>query len=151
MSRLSIPVAAVCMALLAGCAATNPVPSPPNPDAGAATNTAPAAGADAVLQVNGMSCPACAHNITYQLERVPGVSNIRVNLQTGDVTAHLSKTVSAAALRKAVTDAGFTVTGVTAPPAGGNTQITVCSTCACRPVCQCGQGQKCDAGCVCKA
>ena len=40
---------------------------------------------EVVLWVSGMGCPLCASNIDKQLERLPGVETVKVDLGTGKV------------------------------------------------------------------
>ena len=65
--------------------------------------------------MRGLSCPLCAHNIDSTLRRLPGVTDVQIDLQAGRVTAALlrGKSPSADALRKAVEDSGFSVDAVT--------------------------------------
>lgn len=70
---------------------------------------------EAVLYVNGMGCPLCATNINMQLERVPGVTDVKVDLGVGKVTIGMlpgTKHPSPAVLGEAVEDAGFTLVKV---------------------------------------
>lgn len=70
---------------------------------------------EAVLYVNGMGCPLCATNINMQLERVPGVKSVKVDLGVGKVTIGMlpgTRHPSPAALGEAVEDAGFTLVKV---------------------------------------
>lgn len=69
----------------------------------------------AVIYVNGMGCPLCATNINMQLERVPGVKSVKVDLGSGIVTLGLlpgAKHPSPYTLGEAVEDAGFTLVKV---------------------------------------
>lgn len=65
----------------------------------------------AVLYVNGLGCPLCATNIDLQLQRVPGVTDVKVDLSVGKVDVGLlrGKQPSHYALAQAVEDAGFTL------------------------------------------
>lgn len=74
----------------------------------------PLAGASAVLWVNGLGCPLCATNVDKQLERVPGVSSVAVDMSSGKVTIGLEGDTrpSPARLAHAVEDAGFTLVKV---------------------------------------
>lgn len=77
----------------------------------AAHADAPLAASSATLFVNGMGCPLCVTNVDKQLVRVTGVQTVKVDLGAGTVDVGLSgKTKpTAAALAKAVDDAGLTL------------------------------------------
>jgi copper chaperone CopZ len=84
-------------------------------DIAKAQSKAPVAADTAVLYVNGMGCPLCATNINMQLERVPGVRSVAVDLGVGKVTLGLlpgAKHPSPHTLGEAVEDAGFTLVKV---------------------------------------
>jgi copper chaperone CopZ len=81
-------------------------------DKAKAQSKAAVAADNAVLYVNGMGCPLCATNINMQLERVPGVKTVKVDLGSGIVTLGLLKGAehpSPHTLGEAVEDAGFTL------------------------------------------
>ena len=65
--------------------------------------------ADAVLQVNGMACSACAQRMKRVLEEVEGVDRATVLLEKQNVVLTLSdqQTPSEQILREAVTSAGY--------------------------------------------
>ncbi|MCS3699228.1 heavy-metal-associated domain-containing protein [Salinibacter ruber] len=65
--------------------------------------------ADAVLQVNGMACSACAQRMKSVLEDVEGVDRATVLLEKQNVVLTLSdqQTPSEQILREAVTSAGY--------------------------------------------
>ncbi|QOJ01888.1 MAG: heavy-metal-associated domain-containing protein [Phycisphaeraceae bacterium] len=76
----------------------------------------PIEGRWALLYVNGLGCPLCATNIDQQLERLPGVEGVRVDLGSGTVQLALAegeRRLSPMDLREAVADAGFTLVKVT--------------------------------------
>lgn len=64
-----------------------------------------------VMYMNGLSCPLCATNIDKQVETLPGVSDVKVDLSTGKVQAMLSgpKTPSPRQLANAADVAGITL------------------------------------------
>ncbi len=72
----------------------------------------------AVLHVDGLSCPLCAHNVTLQLKRLDGVRDVRVNLGTGEVRVECDRGggPSRDALTQAVHDAGFTLKSIEGLP-----------------------------------
>ena len=67
-----------------------------------------------VLTVHGMSCPLCASNLDEQIERIDGVTESRIDLDTGDVhvTMDADARVTRAMLADAVRRAGFTLKDV---------------------------------------
>ncbi|MFB6232306.1 MAG: heavy-metal-associated domain-containing protein [Salinibacter sp.] len=69
--------------------------------------------ADAVVQVRGMACSACARRMKRALEDVDGVDRATVLLKKQDVLLTLSaqKTPSEKILREAVTSAGYEFRG----------------------------------------
>jgi copper chaperone len=108
---------------------------------------APAAQTAAVIRVNGMSCPLCAHNIELALGKLKGVSDVRIDLGRGEVTAELNGAVSKEAIENAVNASGFTVVDVRMPgEASGEAQI--CATCDCGN-CGCGKSGRCAPDCRC--
>jgi copper chaperone CopZ len=64
-----------------------------------------------VMYMNGLSCPLCATNIDQQVEKLPGVSDVKVDLSTGKVKANLSgpSTPSPRQLANAADAAGVTL------------------------------------------
>ena len=66
-----------------------------------------AAGAT-TLAIAGMTCPACVNAVTRALSRVPGVTQVAVDLAAGQ--ARVDGTASAEALHTAVEAAGYEVT-----------------------------------------
>ncbi len=83
-------------------------------DLDTAKSTEPVKGDNVVLWVNGMGCPLCATSIDKQLERLPGVTNVKVDLANGfvDVTMQGTKHPSPHDFAEAVLDAGFTLVKV---------------------------------------
>lgn len=64
------------------------------------------------LRIEGMMCHHCRTHVESALNAVEGVS-ASVDLQTATATCRLSGNIDPAILKKAVTDAGYTVTDVT--------------------------------------
>ncbi len=91
--------------------------SGPEPAAQSETPTTPLPGSTATLAVQGLSCPLCASNVDKQLLRVAGVEKVDVDLGAGIVKVAFDPAAapSAATLRKAVEDSGYTLTAVTTP------------------------------------
>jgi copper chaperone CopZ len=70
-------------------------------------------------QAAGLSCPACAHSLTQQLVRLPGVMSVELDLGTGEAVVGIDPAVrpgpTAEQLEQAVHDAGFTPQRVIMP------------------------------------
>ena len=62
-----------------------------------------------VLPVEGMTCASCVTRVEKALKKVPGVSDVAVNLATEKATVRALSTVSVAALKAAIGKAGYTV------------------------------------------
>jgi mercuric ion binding protein len=63
-----------------------------------------------VLHVENMTCPACSITIEKALATVPGVDKPRIDTRSATVTVTFdTERTSAAAIAKAITDAGFPV------------------------------------------
>ena len=61
-----------------------------------------------VLDVENMKCPACSITIEKALERVPGVTDKRVDAKTATVTVTFDPDrTSTPVVARAITDAGF--------------------------------------------
>jgi copper chaperone CopZ len=65
----------------------------------------------AVMYVYGMGCPQCAYNIDMQLLKLKGVKEVKVDMGTGKVTAHLNpeNPATEAQLTRAIRNTGFTL------------------------------------------
>lgn len=66
---------------------------------------------DVELVVFGLSCPLCASNLESQFRRIPGVAGQRMDLDSGVIHVQVRQGgfVPVASLRRAVSDAGFTL------------------------------------------
>ena len=62
------------------------------------------------IKIDGMHCEHCAASVEKALSSLEGVKKVRVKLQKG--IAKLDGEVSDEAIRSAVAEAGFTVTGI---------------------------------------
>ena len=62
------------------------------------------------VKVSGMSCQHCVKSVTNAVSALPGVSNVNVDLETGnvEVEADLSKTLSEE-IKNAIEDQGYDV------------------------------------------
>lgn len=65
-----------------------------------------------VVNIEGMTCEACAAGLQAALARVPGVSSASVNYDTGGATIAGDASVTEEVLVKAVSEAGFSATSV---------------------------------------
>lgn len=66
---------------------------------------------DVELIVFGLSCPLCASNLESQFRRIPGITGHRIDLDSGVIHIQVRQGgfVSTPSLRRAVSDAGFTL------------------------------------------
>jgi len=61
------------------------------------------------LGVQGMSCPNCANNITHELQGLPGVQVVRIDMGRGSVSVYSNSLLPPPqVLADAVKSAGFT-------------------------------------------
>jgi len=67
-----------------------------------------------VIGVDGMSCPFCAYGLEKKLRKMKDVESVTIDLNEGEavVVAKAGTTIKEKALRKAVKEAGFTVSSV---------------------------------------
>ena len=64
-----------------------------------------------VLQVENVTCPTCSITIEKALDKVPGITTKRIDTRAAIVTvAFDTERTNAAAIAKAITDAGFPAT-----------------------------------------
>jgi copper chaperone len=61
------------------------------------------------ISVKGMSCPHCVKSVTQALEKIEGVSQVKVDLATGKASFEEAKPVPAEVLKQAITKIGFEV------------------------------------------
>ena len=67
------------------------------------------------LSVDGMTCGHCVMSVSEELSEIPGVKNVDVILNSGatsKVTVLTATPLDDAALSDAVSEAGFTLTGI---------------------------------------
>jgi len=68
-----------------------------------------------VVDVQGMTCGHCVQHVTSELEALPAVKNVSVQLNAGGVspvTVVSDVVLDDAAIRAAVDEAGYAVTGI---------------------------------------
>ena len=70
---------------------------------------------DVTIQVEGLACPLCAYGLEKRLKKIDSIEAISVHLKTGEVRIKLKQgtPITEERIRKAVLDAGFTLTGIT--------------------------------------
>ncbi len=61
------------------------------------------------IKIQGMSCQHCVMSVSKALNSIPGLTNVRVNLVTGEATFENPRNVSQDKIRQAVEDAGYKV------------------------------------------
>ncbi|GAA1226154.1 heavy-metal-associated domain-containing protein [Rhodoglobus aureus] len=67
------------------------------------------AGETATYQVAGMTCAHCASSVTEELVKLPGVSDVHVDVDSGRVTVTSQTPLAAESFATAVEEAGYTV------------------------------------------
>ena len=65
----------------------------------------------ATYAVAGMTCGHCVSAVTEEVSQVPGVTAVDVDLESGGVTVTSEAPVDESAVRAAVEEAGYEVTG----------------------------------------
>jgi copper chaperone CopZ len=113
----SLVVSVAALSLLGGCASTGSQTSDQRgkgevASAESDSELQPIAADGATLVVKGLSCPLCATNVDKQLLAVRGVSDVRVDLGSGEVKLAFSpieQHPSRADLRRAIVDSGYTL------------------------------------------
>lgn len=64
------------------------------------------------LTVKGMTCMGCVRSVKNVLEPIPGVNNVEVTLENGQVTiSYDTAKASVEQFRNAINDAGYEVVG----------------------------------------
>lgn len=57
--------------------------------------------------VKGMTCEHCVASVTEEVQEIPGVEHVAVELQSGALTVTTNRAVDDDAVRTAVQDAGY--------------------------------------------
>ena len=65
----------------------------------------------ATYTVTGMTCEHCARSVSEEIGELPGVQSVDVALQSGAVTITSDAPLDTAAVRGAVEEAGYELTG----------------------------------------
>lgn len=66
------------------------------------------------IKIDGMHCDGCVRSVEKAATSVEGVSNLAVDLETGELTADIARPEVLESLKGAIEDCGFDVTGVSA-------------------------------------
>jgi copper chaperone len=66
---------------------------------------------EATYSVTGMTCDHCVRAVRAEVEKVPGVTSVSVDLGAGRLTLQSDQPVDPASVRAAVEEAGYEVTG----------------------------------------
>ena len=64
------------------------------------------------ISIDGMNCQHCVKSVTQTLTNLEDVSSVVVNLEEKNAVVESSASVDESVVTKAITDAGFTVTGI---------------------------------------
>lgn len=118
--RSAVLIVSFVLAFTTACVSSQPRSAPAETTSSESTTT-PTSAADpdrtVVLNVKGLSCPLCAHNIDKQLHRIPGVERVAVNLGNGQVRVVHAPAArpTDAQLSDAVNAGGFTLESIQAP------------------------------------
>ncbi|GAA2166055.1 MULTISPECIES: heavy-metal-associated domain-containing protein [Glycomyces] len=67
---------------------------------------------ETVYEVKGMTCGHCAGSVTQEISALPGVENVDVALETGEVTVKSAAALTVDQVREAVDEAGYELVGV---------------------------------------
>lgn len=78
---------------------------------GAAEAPATASAERAVFQVKGMTCGHCVTSVTAELQKVDGVTEVAVDLTTGQVTVDSTKPLVDGDVAAAIDEAGYDLVG----------------------------------------
>lgn len=62
---------------------------------------------ETTYRVTGMTCGHCEQAVGTELRSLPGVTDVRVDLATGDVTVTSEEPLGTDAVRQAVDEAGY--------------------------------------------
>ncbi|MCX6399969.1 MAG: heavy-metal-associated domain-containing protein [Propionibacteriales bacterium] len=63
----------------------------------------------ATYTVTGMTCGHCVASVTEEVQEIPGVQDVAVDLPTGAVTITSAEILDEAAVRAAVEEAGYQI------------------------------------------
>ena len=66
---------------------------------------------EATYRVVGMTCGHCEQAVSGELRKLPGVTDVRIDLATGNVTVDSDQALDDAAVHAAVEEAGYEMAG----------------------------------------
>jgi len=66
------------------------------------------------MQIAGMHCGGCVRSVEKAAQSIQGVSDLSVNLESGELTASIARPELSGMLKAAIEDCGFDVTGIKA-------------------------------------
>ena len=58
-------------------------------------------------KVTGMTCSHCVGSVTSEVSRIPGVTDVQVDLESGQVTVTSEAPIDVEAVRASVDEAGY--------------------------------------------
>lgn len=64
------------------------------------------------IKVSGMTCGHCVQSVTEEISAIAGVTDVKIDLESGDVTIESESDLNNADLVAAVKEAGYEVVGV---------------------------------------
>ena len=65
------------------------------------------------LMIEGMMCQNCVKHVTHAFDGIPGAADVQVSLENKKATINVPESVTDEALKAAVTEADYKVTGIT--------------------------------------
>ncbi|MFD0399647.1 heavy-metal-associated domain-containing protein [Kitasatospora sp. NPDC127121] len=80
-------------------------------DTGATGAPATGTAGRAVFQVKGMTCGHCVTSVTAELRKIDGITDVAVDLATGEVTVDSTLPLADEAVAAAIDEAGYDLVG----------------------------------------
>ena len=65
-----------------------------------------------ILKIEGMTCGHCVMSVTNELQKLPGATDVKVDLATKSAQLSVDNTVTDAQLSEAVDEAGYQLVAV---------------------------------------
>ena len=63
------------------------------------------------IKVSGMTCGHCVNSVTEELETISGVTQVNIDLESGNVTIESGTELDADQIEAAIKEAGYEVVG----------------------------------------
>ncbi len=63
------------------------------------------------IKVTGMTCGHCVNSVTEELQTITGVSQVKVDLESGQVTIESATEINPSDISAAIEEAGYEVAG----------------------------------------